>query len=294
VSREAKTGIGLAIVAFLALAAYRSMSTVVALGVLIIGIATVVVMLRRSAEGGEGRPRRKQSTTELLEQATNDIQPLRTWSPPESLQPWSPPAGPPSSEPAPPTSEFAPTVDDVTSTDSAPTDDFWAPSTQAEPSDFSDLAPDRGTTSWLDDPFGKTDDAFTPVEDEPATDRFAPVTDEPFTDAGNDGWADGSTWSGAGVASDTNPLDELKRLDEVDVIAEFERLETHDTLTEPELAVEAPILDELAVPINEDVSSADDILAASQATELQVTADGENSELAKLLAKVQARLAAYE
>ena len=54
--------------------------------------------------------------------------------------------------------------------------------------------------------------------------------------------------------------------------------------------VAAPVFE---APINEDVSSADDIMAASQATELQVEED-DNSELAKLLAKVQARLAAYE
>jgi hypothetical protein len=35
-------------------------------------------------------------------------------------------------------------------------------------------------------------------------------------------------------------------------------------------------------------------MAASQATELQVEQNDDNSELAKLLAKVQARLAAYE
>ena len=54
---------------------------------------------------------------------------------------------------------------------------------------------------------------------------------------------------------------------------------------------------EPATPIDENVESADDIMAASQATELHVEdedAGGDNSELAKLLAKVQSRLAAYE
>ena len=53
----------------------------------------------------------------------------------------------------------------------------------------------------------------------------------------------------------------------------------------------------VASPIDENVESADDIMAASQATELHVEdedAGGDNSELAKLLAKVQSRLAAYE
>jgi hypothetical protein len=50
-------------------------------------------------------------------------------------------------------------------------------------------------------------------------------------------------------------------------------------------------------PINEAVSTADDIMAASEATELHIgsgPAQGDDGELAKLLAKVQARLAAYE
>ena len=48
--------------------------------------------------------------------------------------------------------------------------------------------------------------------------------------------------------------------------------------------------------IDEDVHSDDDIMAASHATELTVVAPdaSDNSELAKLLAKVQSRLAAYE
>jgi hypothetical protein len=46
----------------------------------------------------------------------------------------------------------------------------------------------------------------------------------------------------------------------------------------------------------EDVHTDDDIMKASEATSLEVTgaAGGDNSELAKLLAKVQSRLAAYE
>lgn len=48
--------------------------------------------------------------------------------------------------------------------------------------------------------------------------------------------------------------------------------------------------------INEAVSTADDIMAASEATELhlETSNSGDDGELAKLLAKVQARLAAYE
>ena len=52
----------------------------------------------------------------------------------------------------------------------------------------------------------------------------------------------------------------------------------------------------VAAPIDEAVSSADDIMAASEATELHIDdgSSGGDGELAKLLAKVQERLAAYE
>jgi hypothetical protein len=269
VSKEAKTGIGLAIVALLALAVYRSMSLLAALAVLVVGAVAVIYVLRKMDEDG-GLPRRKQSTTERLHEATNAVQPLAPWSPPETLEPWAP-----STDQAETTTETPSPITDFAST---PTDsvetDFWAP-TESAPDDFSDLAPTTDeTSSWLDDPFGAS---TTSAED----DTFTSTPEA---------WDDGSTWDRTNVAADTNPLNELSRLDEVDVIAEFERLETHDTFTEPA----APILDELPSPINEAVSSADDIMAASHATELQVNADGENSELAKLLAKVQARLAAYE
>lgn len=83
---------------------------------------------------------------------------------------------------------------------------------------------------------------------------------------------------------------------------------------EPEaetISLDEPVVDEaeeialasslVSSPINEDVASADDIMAASQATEVHFDdgeadsgSDGDNSELARLLAKVQERLAAYE
>jgi hypothetical protein len=137
-------------------------------------------------------------------------------------------------------------------------------------------------SSWLDDPFGTDGPGDAPAE--PSWTADIP-------------WDDGSTWDGTSVATEANPLDELARLDDVDVIAEFERLDDRDVAStsgiDPSLVGESPVLGEAISPINEAVSSADDIMAASQATELTVEQD-DNSELAKLLAKVQARLAAYE
>ncbi|WP_334143260.1 hypothetical protein [Rhabdothermincola sp.] len=120
-------------------------------------------------------------------------------------------------------------------------------------------------------------------------------------------WDEGDDWSAGEVALDRNPLDALDRLDEVDVVAEVERIEARgahlDDYTEDlqpvsiqDRAGNDTLASRVVSPINENVSSADDIMAASQATELTVVAPAaaDNSELAKLLAKVQARLAAYE
>ncbi len=88
------------------------------------------------------------------------------------------------------------------------------------------------------------------------------------------------------LLDDLDPLDDLDRLDEADVAAEVGRLDDVDVVAEVER------IDNAAV-INEEVESSDDILAASEATQLTIGA-GDNTELAKLLAKVQERLTAYE
>jgi len=128
------------------------------------------------------------------------------------------------------------------------------------------------------------------------------------------------------ILDDDDPLSSLDRLDDIDPVAEVERLDAADD--DPFASLRADIevddddtfeLDELtelddepivagtstsssssgfsfsAAPavINEEVSTADDIMAASTATELHVE-DAGDSELARLLAKVQARLSAYE
>ena len=88
--------------------------------------------------------------------------------------------------------------------------------------------------------------------------------------------------------ADSNPLDDLVGLDSLDPIAEVERIEGRSTsLFGGDPTFQAPI-------INEQVSTADDIMAASQATELHLAGAEEQTELQKLLAKVQIRLSAYE
>jgi hypothetical protein len=148
----------------------------------------------------------------------------------------------------------------------------------------------------------------------------APAADWDTWDSEWAGDADGDT-----ITEDAaNPLDNLDQLDDIDPIAEVERLDALDEdefdalggldLEEDDVVVlesveedEEPVAADSGassggafsftsapVVINEDVESADDIMAASQATELELDEDAADSELAKLLAKVQARLAAYE
>lgn len=281
-SSQAKTIAGVAVVAVVGLLALVMMGPLVALLVLVAGGLAVVVVLQRSNDGvaklpsrsrSRGRSRNDDDTTDLLRSATSTVQPLTTWTPPDALAPWTPPTGIGDEETS--STGFAPPAPEAPS----PNADFWS-TEEAALTDFSDLAEPAAdeSTSWLDEPI-TTDDAFTTQDT---------VTTQP------DAWQDGSTWDDSNVTVEGNPLDDLARLDDIDVIAELERLdgnERTDTGPQPKPSLFGAPSD--FVRINEDVSSADDIMAASQATELQVEQE-DNSELAKLLAKVQARLAAYE
>lgn len=155
--------------------------------------------------------------------------------------------------------------------------------------------------------------------------EVAPVEEAGQWDTWDNDWAS----QGTDVIDDeeeSNPLDALDRLDDIDPIAEVERLDALDNEAayDPLAALDTveeiddlgyqdePDVDLNAVEerpaksggfsfssappvINEEVQTADDIMAASQATELELpAAEGGDSELARLLAKVQARLSAYE
>lgn len=170
-------------------------------------------------------------------------------------------------------------------------------------------------------------DTWTPPSlSEP--EAVAPVEETGQWDTWDNDWATQGTDTLA--EDESNPLDELDRLDDIDPIAEVERLDAldneaaYDPLAaldtveeiddldyqdEPELEVDLDLDAEVrpaksggfsfasAPPvINEEVETADDIMAASQATELELPdlGEGGDSELARLLAKVQARLSAYE
>jgi len=141
-------------------------------------------------------------------------------------------------------------------------------------------------------------DTWTPPADEDQAPAPAETARETASASDWDSWDD--DWDANTIveddedAEDANPLAALDRLDEIDPIAEVERLEglSDEDKTPPKKSgfsfSSAP-----AVINEETIETADDIMAASEAMELHVE-DGGDSELAKLLAKVQARLSAYE
>ena len=198
-------------------------------------------------------------------------------------------------------------------------DPFADARTQADETQVGNLTPNQPLAPWS--PQGGLN-AWTPpvsltgLPDAPPLPAAEPV-DEPAPEAGtawstewnnDDSWQSTTSYTNGNPAStDTNPLDELQGLDTLDPIAEVERIEaraTEEPAAEPETdqafsfggvsrSPDGDVLDLHATTVNEDVSGADDIMAASQATELHL-ADGEQTELQKLLAKVQIRLSAYE
>ena len=178
-------------------------------------------------------------------------------------------------------------------------------------------APGGGLPTWTP---GSVDSA---AADEEAPDPFETASSEGSWDSWEKEWpADADTL----ILEEDDPLASLDRLDDIDPVAEVERLDAAadddpfaslrgsldgdveveetfelDELTElddepiaqPAAAGSAFSFSAAPAVINEEVSTADDIMAASTATELHVE-DAGDSELARLLAKVQARLSAYE
>lgn len=159
-----------------------------------------------------------------------------------------------------------------------------------------------------DDDFLEADE----YDDDESASGFAPLAETPLStwDGGSTDLGEPLTSWDAGAASDT-PLAswDPASTDVAEPLAtwESEPLATWDDSTDSAAAAVVDEAEEIAFasslvssPINEDVSTADEIMAASEATELHLGAadngggDGDDSELAKLLAKVQARLAAYE
>jgi hypothetical protein len=363
VSRETKTGIGLAIVALLGVLAYAEVSARAGIIVMAVGLLVLVLVLfGTSAANAKPSLRRGGKGDSLLEAAVAPLEerqttaPVHKWSPSDGLQPWTPPADLIGADPAadrggaaPPAAEApAPAVHppevprDLFPPRQAPARPPMPPPVppvppvhQPEPSAYEpeptglETSAPFGTTAHFDAPPSTYEPEPPTHEPEPSLYDPAPPSPEPGPPAPaaryepsaapqpseplaptDVGWNERSSWDDRDLSLERNPLDDLKRLDEVDVMAEVERLEARSSgleVTEPQQArpepaqpraprpepAESTSLFSVPAPINEDVSSDDDIIAASQATELTVTRTG-NAELAKLLAKVQARLAAYD
>jgi hypothetical protein len=148
-------------------------------------------------------------------------------------------------------------------------------------------APAGGLPTWSPGTFERSTPPAVPELEPFAFHTPAEPAPAPATPA----WDTWREFDGGTVADEydaQNPLADLDRLDEIDPVAEVERLEGLGTPANrsPFSFSSGPTIDERSVRTD------DDIMAASQATELHV--DGADSELARLLAKVQARLAAYE
>ena len=176
-------------------------------------------------------------------------------------------------------------------------DPFAEARSEADESNTGTLTPNDPLTPWSPD--GALSAWTPPAEvvppDPSPTDIMPPAepvsppqpAPEPATSYDSSTWDSPTTWDTEPArAAESNPLDDLVGLEALDPIAEVERIEGR--------AAAAPsLIDFHGGQVNEDVSGADDIMAASQATELNL-ADGEQTELQKLLAKVQIRLSAYE
>jgi len=256
VSRDTKVLIGVGAVVVVALILALTTSLTVALVVAAVGLVGAFVAMR--VGGTDTDDPFADARTEADETQVGNLtpnQPLAPWSPEGGLNAWTPPVSLTGMPDAPP------------------------------------LPPGGRTEVPLDEP---VEEATTSWDTEWNND---------------DSWHSTTSYTNENpVTTDTNPLDELQGLDTLDPIAEVERIEARST---DEPAPEAPaddhpfsfggvsrpgddtVVDLHAATVNEDVSGADDIMAASQATELHL-ADGEQTELQKLLAKVQIRLSAYE
>jgi hypothetical protein len=274
VGKNAKLGIMAGVVLVIGLLVYLTQGALLGLGVVVVGALAVVALLQRMPDDDEMPDRSKKTKgggkskldTALEARsggATTATKPAPSKPPAGGLPTWSPGGL-----------------------------DTWSPSSAGEdaPAAESDSGKSGSWDSWDEEWDG---DSTTTTIDEP------------------------------------NPLDALDRLDDIDPIAEVERLDAIDAdplgsldtaeeldsfeldefedefdLGEPEPPKAAPaksggfsFSSAPAVINEEEIKTADDIMAASHATELELPAaegaDGD-SELARLLAKVQARLSAYE
>lgn len=283
-SRESKVLIGVGALVVIGLVLALMGQTTIGVIAVLIGLVAGVAALRFT-KADDGEDPFAAVRTEADRTNTGTLPPndgLAPWSPDGGLNAWSPPT-------------------DLATPPAAPT---YEPPAALPPAHEAPAyeSPTYESPAY-ESPAYEAPAYESPAHEAPAYEPVAEPEPEPVaTGAWDDSWDSTVSWSPEAEADaavdrpvdhygspqvDSNPLDDLVGLDALDPIAEVERIEGRSTsLFGGDPHFQAPI-------INEQVSTADDIMAASQATELNL-ADGEQTELQKLLAKVQIRLSAYE
>jgi hypothetical protein len=265
VSRETKVLIGVGGLAAIGLILALSGRMSLGLLVLAIGLVAGFVGLRVT------RPDTSDPFADVRSEAdqthTGDltsIEPLTPWAPEGGLSAWAPPVD---LAPLAPVQPSEPRLG--AHTEPPPV----APAFEAEPATSWNGNNWDSTVTWEADPPASVE----PPSVEPPSVEPDPVAPTSIFSVPS---APATTFPTPGSPTpgvDTNPLDEL------------ERIEDRESAAAGEYTGFTPF----DAPVNENVTGADDIMAASHATELNL-ADGEQTELQKLLAKVQIRLSAYE
>ena len=283
-SRESKVLIGVGALVVIGLVLALMGQTTIGVIAVLIGLVAGVAALRftKTEDGADpfadARTEADRSNTGTLTPADG----LAPWSPDGGLNAWTPPT-------------------DLATPPAAPT--YEPPAHQPPAYDTPPQAPAYETPAYeaptYEAPAYETPTYETPTYEAPTHEPVA-EPEPASTGSWDDSWDSTVSWAPEAESAvdspvdhygspqvDSNPLDDLVGLDSLDPIAEVERIEGRSTsLFGGDPSFQAPI-------INEQVSTADDIMAASHATELNL-ADGEQTELQKLLAKVQIRLSAYE
>jgi hypothetical protein len=261
VSRETKVLIGVGGLAAIGLILALSGRMSLGLLVLAIGLVAGFVGLRVT------RPDTSDPFADVRSEAdqthTGDltsIEPLAPWAPEGGLGAWTPPVD---LAPLAPVEPSEPSL-------GAPTGPHpVAPAFEAEPATSWNGNNWDSTVTWEADP---------PASVEPPSVEPDPVAPTSIFSAPSAPTTTSPTPGSPTPGVDTNPLDEVERIEDPESAA---------------AAGEYTGFTPFDAPVNENVTGADDIMAASQATELNL-GDGEQTELQKLLAKVQIRLSAYE
>ncbi len=301
-SKESKVLIGVGALVVIGLILALIGQTTIGVIAVLIGLVAGVAGLRFTKQDASDPFADARSEADLSNTGTltpNDG--LAPWSPDGGLNAWTPPTGLATPPPAAPTYEApvqqqptyeAPTYEPPAPTFEAPTYASLAdPETEAQPAPTTSW--DDGwdsTVSWAPEAEAAVDSPTDFQQPDYARDHAQPEYPQPGYQQPEYPQPEYQPeyQQTDRLGSESNPLDDLVGLDALDPIAEVERIEGRSTsLFGGDPTFQAPI-------INEQVSTADDIMAASQATELNLGDGGEQTELQKLLAKVQIRLSAYE